>query len=653
MDTTLGILAHVDAGKTTLSEQLLYHSGVLRTPGRVDQKNAFLDYGTIERERGITIFSDQAVFETGERKFQLVDTPGHVDFSGEMERCLQILDCAVLVISCVEGIQSHTETIWRLLREKSIPTFLFLNKTDRVGADPEKLLKDISKTWKISAPNFTGRFHDGEMDPRLAEELAELDGELLEHYLADEYDKNLWLTAARRMIADCRLYPVFQGSALNGEGIEEFLRLLAALAPGWEGNPEAPLETLAYKVRHEKNGGRVVYFKVINGVLHPKMSVNYQVAGETYTEKANELRCYNAGRYTPMETAGPGALCGVTGLSRLMPGVRIGGTAEKTHFTVTPLLSSRVLFDKAVSAKTMLECFRILEDEEPLLGVEWNEELKEIEVHVMGSIQLEVLTQELEERFGYHVTFGPCRILYKETIAAPANGCGHFEPLRHYAEVHLRLAPAERGSGISFESACSTDELSENWQNLVKTHVFEKEHRGVLTGSPLTDISVTLTAGRAHLKHTEGGDFREATYRAIRQGLMRAESVLLEPYYAFTIQADLSLAGRILSDLQRMNSVCEPPNADENLVTVNGRAPVACLMDYPQEFAVLTKGRGKLSLKFDGYEPCYNAKAVIEEKGYEPERDLANTPDSVFCSHGAGYPVKWYEAEAHMHIKMK
>ena len=653
MFTTLGLLAHVDAGKTTLSEQFLYQSGGLRSPGRVDQTNAFWDYGTIERERGISVFSDQAVFETGGRKFQLVDTPGHVDFSGEMERCLQILDCAVLVISCVEGVQSHTETIWRLLREKNIPTFIFLNKTDRVGADPEKLLKDISKTWKIPAPNFTGRFHDGKMDPQLAEELAELDDELLERYLADGYDKDLWLTAARRMAAECRLCPVFQGSALNGEGIEEFLCLLAALSPEWKGNPEVPPEALVYKVRHEKSGGRIVFLKVINGVLRPKMTVSYKASGENYTEKINELRCYNAGRYTSMETAVPGSLCGVTGLSRLMPGDRIGGSAEKTHFTVTPLLSSRVLFDKAISAKTMLECFRILEDEEPLLGVEWNEELKEIEVHVMGAIQLEVLTQELEERFGYHVTFGPCRILYKETIAAPADGCGHFEPLRHYAEVHLRLDPAERGSGIAFRSACSADELSESWQNLIKTHVFEKEHRGVLTGSPLTDVSITLTAGRAHLKHTEGGDFREATYRAIRQGLMRAESVLLEPYYAFTIQADLSLAGRILSDLQRMNSVCEPPVTDEKQIIVNGRAPVACLMDYPQEFAALTKGRGKLSLNFGGYEPCHNAEAVIEEKRYEPECDLANTPDSVFCSHGAGYPVKWYEAEAHMHIKMK
>ena len=652
MYTTLGILAHVDAGKTTLSEQLLFHSGVLRTLGRVDQKNAFLDYGTIERERGITVFSDQAVFKADGRVFQLVDTPGHVDFSGEMERCLQILDCAVLVISCVEGIQSHTETIWKLLREKNIPTFLFLNKTDRVGADPQKLLAEILHRWNIPALDFTERFYDNIMDNQLAEEVAELDDILMEQYFASGYEPNSWLTAARQLISQGHLFPVFRGSALSGDGIEKFINLLSALSPEWQGNAELPLDALVYKVRHEKNGGRIVFLKILNGVLSPKATVNYNAGDNEYTEKINELRCYNAGRFTPMEKALPGALCGISGLSHLMPGDHIGKTAAKTHFSITPLLSSRVLFDNSIPAKTMLECFRILEDEEPLLGVEWNEELNELEVHVMGPIQLEVLTREMEERFGYRVTFGPCQILYRETIAAPVDGCGHFEPLRHYAEVHLRLTPAQRGAGITFESVCPTDELAESWQNLIRTHVFEKEHRGVLTGSPLTDVTITLTAGRAHLKHTEGGDFREATYRAIRQGLMQAESVLLEPYYSFFIQADLSLAGRILSDLQRMNGTCNSPVMDQNQILITGRAPVACMMDYPQEFAALTKGRGKISLRFDGYEPCHNTQDVIDQKEYNPERDLLNTPDSVFCSHGAGYPVKWYDAKSHMHIKL-
>ena len=653
MYTTLGILAHVDAGKTTLSEQMLYRTGVLRTLGRVDQKNAFLDHEAIERERGITVFSDQAIFKMGRRTFQLVDTPGHADFSGEMERCLQILDCAILMISCIEGIQSHTETIWKLLRERKIPTFLFLNKTDRPGADPKHILETIVQKWKAPILNFTENFgEEGTFSPILQEGLAGLNDQLLEQYLSDQYDPAFWLNTTRRLTAECKMFPALYGAALNGEGVESLLSLLSLLAPIYHGNSQAPLEALAYKVRHDRNGGRVVFLKILNGTLFPKASVDYLSKSSILTEKVDELRCYHAGKFSPVKVAEPGMLCGVTGLSSLKPGERIGGELTSLP-SIQPLLSSRVLFDSSIPARTILGYFKILEDEEPLLGIEWNEELQEIKIHVMGPIQLEVLAHQFEKRFGQQISFGPCQILYRETISKPVNGCGHFEPLRHYAEVHLRLEPGRRGSGITFQSICSTDDLSENWQNLIRTHVFEKEHRGVLTGSPLTDVQITLTAGRAHLKHTEGGDFREATYRAIRQGLMKADNILLEPFLAFDIQANPSLTGRILSDLQRLNAFCNSPELSEDTVVIRGRAPAVNLMDYPQDFSVLTKGSGIITLRFDGYEPCHNTEEVINKRKYDPERDLENSPDSIFCSHGAGYPVKWNDVESHMHIKLK
>ncbi|MGI5897397.1 MAG: GTP-binding protein [Oscillospiraceae bacterium] len=654
MYTTIGVLAHVDAGKTTLSEQLLYHAGALRTAGRVDQKNAFLDYDAIERERGITIFSDQASFTCGERVFQLIDTPGHVDFSGEMERCLGVMDCAVLVISAAEGIQSHTETIWRLLEEHRIPTFLFLNKIDRAGADPDAVLHAARREWKLPCLDITKRLFPDRMAETLVEEIAELEDSLLETYLSSGYDFQGWLAALRRMVAARSVVPVLSGSALNGDGIDALMQALAQLAPVCGGDPGGALLARAYKVRHDKQGGRVVYLKVLNGTLHPKDSLPCHPPNtETVDEKINELRCYNGGKYRLMDQAAPGMLCAVTGITTLMPGDWAGqAEAGRVASSLQPLLAAQVLFDPSIHPKTMLECLRVLEDEEPLLGVVWEEELQQIQVHIMGPIQLEVLTEVVQERFGYSIRFGPCEILYRETIAAPVVGCGHFEPLRHYAEVHLRLEPAARDSGIRFASECPTDSLAANWQNLVRTHIFEKEHRGVLTGAPLTDVRITLLAGRAHLKHTEGGDFREATYRAIRQGLMHAQNILLEPWYRFTIQAEIALTGRILSDIQRMNGRYEPPETGETTVTIHGRAPVACMMGYSEELTAFTKGKGRLSLAFDGYEPCHNANEIIAQKGYEPERDLANTPDSVFCSHGAGYPVKWDQAAAHMHIKL-
>ncbi|HHV30900.1 GTP-binding protein [Caproiciproducens sp. LBM24188] len=654
MSITVGILAHVDAGKTTLSEQILYRAGTLRAPGRVDRKNTFLDYNEVERERGITVFADQAAFQAGGRAFQLIDTPGHVDFSGEMERSLWVMDCAVLVISCVEGIQSHTETIWRLLRRNQVPTFLFLNKTDRAGADPEGVLREAERLWGAVCPDFTG-YQGEEMEPRTVERLAELDETLLDTYCSSGYDPQLWHSAARRMTRDCRIFPAFRGSALNGQGVEEFLRAFSLLAPEETGDASAPLAARVYKVRHEKQGGRVAFLKITAGTLHPKEEICCPGdSGEPITEKCNELRGYNGAKYTLIPQAVPGDLCAVTGLSTPMPGDVVGASPRRMlPFSTQPLLAAKVLFDTSIPPKTMLEHLRELEDEEPLLGVSWEEELQEIRVHIMGEIQLEVLAELMRERFGLEIGFGPCEILYRETLGAPVVGCGHFEPLRHYAEVHLRLSPGPRGSGIVFASECSTDVLAAGWQNLIRTHVLEKEHRGVLTGAPLTDVKVTLLAGRAHLKHTEGGDFRQATYRAIRQGLMHAQSVLLEPYYAFEIEVELSLTGRVFSDILRRNGTYETPQTEGDRAIIRGRAPVSEMMDYAKELTAFSKGKGKLSLTFDGYEPCHNAQEVIQYKAYDPERDIANTPDSVFCSHGAGYRVKWDEAPTMMHLKLE
>ena len=649
-NTVLGILAHVDAGKTTLSEQMLYQAGVLRTPGRVDARTAFLDQAEIERKRGITVFSGQADFSMEGRSFSLIDTPGHVDFSGEMERCLRVLDCAVLVVSCAEGVQAHTETLWRLLNDASVPVFVFLNKTDRAGADLMRVFGQLERLGgNRFVPFFSGIEEDGQMEEETAELLAGLDDSLLERYLETGYDRELWLKEAKNLVRERRVFPVFSGSALNGTGVEELLRGLRLLAPAGTGNREAPFAGRAYQVRHDR-GGRVVFLKVEQGTLHPKELLTVP-GGER--EKCNELRRYSGSRYELIQEAGPGMLCAVTGIRQVKAGDLAGLGAERAKpFVLQPLLRSQVLFSSSVPAPLMLSRFRELEDEEPLLGVEWRERTQELEVRVMGEVQLEALEEIFRERYSEQISFGPCSVLYQETIAAPVVGCGHFEPLRHYAEVHLRLEPGQRGSGIVFASECPLDFLGSNWQNLIRTHVLEKQHTGVLTGAPLTDVKITLLSGRAHLKHTEGGDFREAVYRALRQGLMQAESILLEPWYAFRIQADSGQLGRILSDIQRLQGVFEPPRQQENRVTVNGRGPAAGFINYSRELAAFTKGKGMFSFRFDGYEPCQNQEELAARFSYDPEADLEYTPDSVFCSHGAGYPVKWHQAREHMHLKV-
>ncbi len=651
-NTVLGVLAHVDAGKTTLSEQILYETGALRTLGRVDSRTSLLDHEEIERRRGITVFSDEAHFTIGERSFSLIDTPGHVDFSGEMERSLRVLDCGILVLSSVEGIEAHTMTLWRLLKNLQIPVFLFLNKTDRAGADVPGVLKKLRELFGGGFFLFDGQFSPEEgFSQEACEFLAEQDEALLERYLEGDCSMDTMLRAARAEVKARKLFPVFSGSALKGEGVRELLCALSCFAPSFCGDREAPFSARVYRVRHDK-GGKIVFLRVESGVLHPRDQIGLP-NGEF--EKCNELRRFQGGKYQLCKEAGPGELCAVTGVQSALLGDRVGEEAQSgVPFTLEPLLSAKAIFDPKLSPQQVFAYFQELTQEEPLLCARWQKETGEIYLRVMGKIQLEVLSEVFSERFGIQIAFGKSSVIYRETLASPVIGCGHFEPLRHYAEVHLKLSPGKRGSGIRFESACSLDELASSWQNLVKTHVLEKAHKGVLTGADLTDVVVTLLSGRSHLKHTEGGDFREATYRAIRQGLMNGESILLEPYYRYEIQVGAEELSRVQGDLLKMEAIQEKISwVSENRHTLEGKAPVRCMMDYPAEFAAVTRGKGNLFLEFAGYEPCKEAERIIAEKGYDPERDLENTPDSVFCSHGAGFPVKWNEAYSHMHLPVE
>ncbi|WP_195269762.1 TetM/TetW/TetO/TetS family tetracycline resistance ribosomal protection protein [Eubacterium sp. 1001713B170207_170306_E7] len=653
MKLVLGILAHVDAGKTTFSEQLLYHTRAIRKPGRVDHQDAFMDHHPIERERGITIFSDQAVFEIGEDTFYLVDTPGHVDFSSETERSIQVMDAAVIVVSGVEGVQSHTETLWKLLRRYGVPTLVFINKTDREGADVPGVMKALERKCSSDCLLFTGHYEEGLMETALAEAVAERDEALLEVYLDEGYQPEVWQKALRRLFKETEIFPVFVGSALNDTGIEPFIKAMTELLHNEENPEEQPFSGQVYKILHDSAGSRLSFVKVTAGRLRVKDEVvtGEDREGRPVRQKINEIRIYSGGRYITVPEASPGDLCAVTGLSGTRPGDGIGENRYHADYATVPLLTARVIYDEGLNVRTVLEAFKELEDEDPMLEVLWSESLQEIHIHIMGAIQLEVLEEIVRERFGLAVRFGDCEILYKETIAAPVTGYGHFEPLRHYAEVHLRLEPAAPGAGIIFDSACSVDILDANYQNLIKTHVFEREHRGVLTGSPITDMRIVVVNGRAHLKHTEGGDFRQAVYRAIRQGLEQAESILLEPVYRFEIDVPSEAMGRVMSDVQKMAGRFEAPELWGDQAVITGFCPVASMMNYSQELLSFTKGRGLLRVSFSGYEPCHNAEAVILRIGYDKKHDVENTSDSVFCSHGAGFNVPWDQVEEYIHCK--
>lgn len=633
----IGILAHVDAGKTTLSEALLYQTGAVKKLGRVDHRNAFLDTFALERERGITIFSKQAELTLPDTAVTLLDTPGHVDFSAEMERTLQVLDYAVLVVSGTDGVQAHTETLWKLLARHNIPTFVFVNKMDIQSTDRAALLGELKSRLDAGCVDF------GAPDS-MAEEIAMCDEALLERFLESGQIEDREITA---LVHSRKVFPCYFGSALKLEGVQELLDGIDRYACPPE--YDAAFGARVFKIARDGQGNRLSYLKITGGSL----AVRTQLEGEEdggWQEKVNQIRIYSGEKYQTIERAESGMVCAVTGLTHTRPGMGLGREAGAMPPVLEPVLSYRVVLPEGCDAHVMLQNLRQLEEEDPQLRVVWNERLSEIHLQLMGEVQLEILTRLIAERFGVDVAFDEGSIVYKETIAAPVIGIGHFEPLRHYAEVHLLIEPAERGTGVQLASACPTDALDLNWQRLVLTHLAEKTHLGVLTGAPLTDVKITLLAGRAHVKHTEGGDFREATYRAVRNGLMQAESVLLEPYYAFRLELPDACVGRAMNDIQRMDGTFDPPQQQGDGTVLTGTAPVAAMRNYWTEVAAYTKVRGRLSCTANGYAPCHNAAQVIEAAGYDAEHDTENTADSVFCSHGAGHVVRWDEVRAHAHV---
>ncbi|XOQ48286.1 MAG: Tetracycline resistance protein TetM from transposon TnFO1 [Eubacteriales bacterium] len=639
----VGILAHVDAGKTTLSEGLLYRSGRLKKLGRVDHQDAFLDTDALERERGITIFSKQALFTLGEMEVTLLDTPGHVDFSSEMERTLQVLDYAILVISGTEGIQGHTLTLWKLLERHGIPVFLFINKMDLAGADRSGLLENLKQ-----------RFHDGCVDfgatgDSFWENVAMCDEDVLTGYLerGKVTDDEVASLIARR-----RLFPCYFGSALKLDGVDAFLQGLER----YTRCPDYPpaFGAKVFKIARDPQGNRLTYMKITGGSLKVKTLLTNRREGlpeEVWEEKVDQIRIYSGAKYITADEAPSGTVCAVTGLSRTYSGEGLGIEYASEKPVLESVLTYQVLLPDGCDTHAALSKLTQLAEEDPQLRIFWNEHLREIHLQLMGEVQLEVLKRLISERFGLEVEFGPGNIVYRETIAAPVEGVGHFEPLRHYAEVHLLMEPGERGSGLQFDTICSEDMLDRNWQRLVLTHLKERTHLGVLTGSPITDMKITLVAGKAHEKHTEGGDFRQATYRAVRQGLMSAECILLEPWYDFRLEIPADYVGRAMSDMLRMSGNVAQPETVGNEVVLTGSVPVAEMRGYALELTSYTKGRGRLSCTLKGYEPCHNPEEVIAAIGYDSERDTENPADSVFCSHGAGVVVKWNEVHNHMHLE--
>lgn len=639
MYKTIGILAHVDAGKTTFSEQLLYHTKTIRQRGRVDRQDSFLDSHSIEKNRGITIFADQGIFSYNNSTYYVIDTPGHVDFSPEMERAIQVMDFAIIIISAVDGVEGHTETVWQLLRKHQIPTFFFINKTDYEGTDAANILDEIRANLSEDVCDITNFLNEN-----FIEFLAERDEGLLETYMEIGYDEKLWIQTCRRMIQENKIFPCASGSALKDIGIIEFLEKLDLLTESSYYQQKA-FSAQVYKIRHDESGNRVTFLKLLSGKLKVRDEVRY----EELAEKITQLRVYSGNKFKTVEQAVAGELVAVTGLSSASIGDGIGATNDKTTFDMIPALKSKVNFDASIHVKEVLQCFKLLDAEDPSLSVYWDEHFQEIHVHVMGVIQLEVLQQIVLERFQFNVSFSEPRILYKETIATPVKGYGHFEPLKHYAEVHLLIEPAERGSGISLDNVCHANDLTIGNQNLVLHHLTERDHHGILTGSALTDVKITLLTGRGHNEHTHGGDFREATYRALRQGLEKAENVLLEPFYNFKIKVDMDLIGRVLSDIQQAHGTFDTPENVGYKVIIKGRVPVATFMNYSTSFASFTHGKGTLSLLFGGYDHCHNKEEVIEKIGYNKEADPEYTSTSIFCARGKGYKVPWDEAEESMH----
>ena len=635
----IGLLAHVDAGKTTLSEALLYTAGQLKKLGRVDSKDAFLDNNELERRRGITIFSKQAMLKTKNMSITLLDTPGHIDFSSEAERTLRVLDYAVLVISARDGVQPHTETLWRLLLRYDVPVFVFVNKMDLDGADKAAVLADIKKNLSQNCIDFSVS------DEEICENAALCDERLMEKYL----EEGISFGDIAYAVRERKIFPCRFGSALKLDGVTELIGDLEKYTV----QPEYKAEFGAriFKIARDAQGNRLTYMKVTGGSIRARNVISYfSKDGEAaLEEKASMVRIYSGEKFESVDEVPAGGVCAVLGLSETYPGQGIGFEKDFLNPLLEPVLTYRVILPEGISSVEFLPKLRRIEEEDPQLRVSGNA-AGEIYVRLMGEIQAEILQGLVKERFGVEIGFDEGSIIYKETVAEPIEGVGHFEPLRHYAEVHLLIEPGEPESGIAADSICREEVLGKNWQRLVVTHILEKTHRGVLIGAPLTDVKITLTAGRAHVKHTEGGDFRQATYRAIRQGLMKAKNILLEPYYAFRLEIPAEQLGRAINDIQAMEGKIASPESDGTTAVISGRAPVSEMRSYAKDVVAYTKGKGKLALFPDGYSPCHNAEKVIAEAGYDPEADLLNTPDSVFCSHGAGVIAKWYDVEKHMHI---
>ena len=643
---TLGVLAHVDAGKTTLAESILYLRGSIRKIGRVDHGDAFLDNYELERSRGITIFSKQARLKLGDREVTLLDTPGHVDFSAEMERTLQVLDAAVLVISGADGVQGHVETLWKLLKYYQIPVFLFVNKMDQEGTDREKLLSELKKRLDGNCVDFN---QEETAYASFAEEAAMSDEKLLEEYLeSGSLDREL----IKKAITERKLFPCFFGSALKIQGVEELLKGIETYADSRSYRKK--FSARVYKISRDEAGNRLTHLKVTGGVLKVKMPLTNRrenmEESEVWEEKADQIRLYSGAGYQTVNEAGPGSICAVTGLSRTFAGEGLGEEEEGNLPILEPVLTYRIELPEGTNVhETFLKLLK-LEEEIPELHIVWNERLGEIHAQVMGEVQIEILKSLIRDRFQLDVEFGDGNIVYKETILEPVEGVGHFEPLRHYAEVHLLLEPTERGSGLTFDTVCSEDVLDRNWQRLILTHLEEKKHLGVLTGSEITDMKITLLTGRAHMKHTEGGDFRQATYRAVRQGLRKAKSILLEPVYEYRLELPSDLVGRAMADIQRMNGKFSGPELEGDMAVLTGTAPVSTMRGYPREVTAYSRGRGRISVTLSGYEPCHNGAEIVALSGYDPDGDMENPTGSVFCAHGAGFVVDWDQVEDYMHL---
>lgn len=659
MNKTIGILAHVDSGKTTLCEQILYHTNSIRKRGRVDHKDSYFDNNKIERQRGITVFSKEGYFKYKDSNYYIIDTPGHVDFSPEMERSLKILDYAILIISGVEKVQSHSETIFNYLKEHNIPTIVFVNKMDRDISNKEEIKSNLRESLSKDVFDFTKELKNN-MSQELIEFIAERDEELLDKFLEDNFDYDLWFNKIKLLFNSCNIYPCIFGSALYDENIEALLQVLDDLSET-NYNENEKFRGKIYKIKSEENKQKLTFIKILSGKLKIKDELCYINENNIIKEKVNEIRIYKGDKYINKEEAFAGEIIAIRGLNEAYPSQIILSSDEEDKLTtlgnecdnfIVPTLSTKVLFNENVNIKDVYSYFKILGNEEISLNPTYNEELKEIRINIMGKIQLEVLKEIVLERFNLEINFAPCEILYKETIKDKTIGIGHFEPLKHYAEVVLKIEPNKRNGGVVFESIAHVDHITVGHQNLVKNHIFETGHRGILGGYEVTDVKITLLTGREHNKHTEGGDFRQATFRALRQGLEQVENILLEPYYKFKIEVDNDYMGRVISDIQKMSGKFDIENSSDNKSVICGRGPVSKFMDYPLELVSFTKGRGRISFNYDGYDECHNSEEVLKNRNYDKNSDKIYTSNSIFCSKGQSYTVKGEDVKNHMHCEI-